>query len=55
MSIFDTKPWSQRSKSGDNWPRWLRNPRLLKWAIFVGITAYRLWRWWNNRQGADDG
>ena len=55
MPFFDTKPWSRRSKSGGIWPRRLRNPRLLKWAIFVGVTAYRLWRWWHNREGPTDG
>ena len=48
MALFNTKPWSQRSKRGGKWPRWLRNRRLLKWAFFVGVTAYRLWRWWNS-------
>ena len=55
MPIFKIKPWSRRSKSGGKWPRWLRDPRLLRWAFFVGVTAYRLWRWWDNRQGPTDG
>ena len=48
MPEFKAKPWSQRSKSGGKWPRRLRNRRLLKWTLFVGVTAYRLWRWWNS-------
>lgn len=49
------KPWRRRLKSGRKWPRWLRNPRLLRWAIFVGVTLYRLWRLWKSLTGTFEG
>ena len=55
MPEIKTKPWPRRSKSGKKWPRWLRDPRLLKWTIFIGVKAYRLWRWWLSLTGPTDG
>ena len=55
MSGLKTKPWPRRSKSGKKWPRWLRDPRLLKWILCIGVTAYRLWRWWLSLTGPTDG
>lgn len=45
----------QRSKNGRGWAVWLRNPRLLRWAIKGGIAAYRLWRWWEGLFDSTDG
>ena len=42
-----SKPSSQRSKSGRQWPQWLRDLRLFKVILRIGIVAYRLWRWWH--------
>ena len=55
MSELESMPRQRRSKSGRKWPRWLRNPRLLKWAFFVGVMIYRLWRWWLSLTGSTDG
>ena len=49
------KPWRWRLKSGRKWPCWLRNPRLLRWVIFVGVTLYRLWRLLKPLTGTPDG
>ena len=49
------KPRQQRLKSGRKWPLQLRNPRLLKWAFSIGVTAYRLARLWLSLTGAPDG
>ena len=38
--------WRQRSKSKDEWPKWLRSPRLLRGAFAIGIWLYRLVRFW---------
>jgi len=51
MSALKTKPCPQRSKSGKKWPGWLRNPRLLKGIICIGVMAYRLWRLWLSLKG----
>ena len=45
----------RRLKSETKWPRWLRNPRLLKWAFWIGGMSYRLWRWWQFFAGPTDG
>ena len=45
----------QRRSSGRKWPRWLRNSRLLKWALFVAVMVYRLWKWWHSLAGSPDG
>ena len=55
MSDLKRKSWQQRLKSGKTWPRWLRNPRLLKWAFWIGVMLYRLWRWWHSLVGPTDG
>ena len=55
MSESRSKPRQQRLKSVRKWPRRLRNPRLLKWALFIGVTAYRLARLWLSLIGAPDG
>ena len=52
MYKSNAKPWRQRSKSGKKWPKWLRNPRLLRWIICIGMVAYRLWRWWLSLTGS---
>ena len=49
------KPRRQRSNNERKWPRWLRNPRLLKWAFRVGELTYRLWRLWYFFIGPSDG
>ena len=49
------KPRQRRLKSEMKWPRRLRNPRLLKWAFYVGGVTYRLWRWWQFFAGPTDG
>ena len=54
MPEVDVKPRQRRLKSETKWPRWLRNPRLLKWAIYVGGMTYRLWRWWHFLSGLSD-
>ncbi len=54
MILFYSKPRRQRSKNGKRWPPWLRNSRLLKSVIFIAITLYRLWRYWNRLFGDDD-
>lgn len=43
MSV-DSKSRRQRSKRGKPWPPWLRNPRLLKESIRIGVLILRLWR-----------
>ena len=55
MSGLEPMPRQRRSKSGRKWPRWLRDPRLLKWAFCIGGMAYRLWRWWHSLTGPTDG
>ena len=55
MSDLESKPWRRRLKSGRMWPRWLRSPRLLRWAIFVGVILYRLWRFLKTLTGMPDG
>ena len=55
MSEYISKPWQQRLKSGRKWPLWLRNPRLLKWALSIGVTAYRLARFLISLTGDPDG
>ena len=55
MSRLEFKPWQRRLKSETKWPRWLRNPRLLKCAFFVGGITYRIWRWWHFHSGSTDG
>ena len=55
MSESRSEPWQQRLKSGRMWPLWLRNPRLLKWAFAIGVTAYRLARLWFSLTGKPDG
>ena len=55
MSGLEFKPWWRRLKSGKKWPLWLRNPRLLRWAIFVGVTLYRMWRFWKALTSTPDG
>lgn len=45
MSL-DTNEQQQRLKRTSKWPSWLRASFLLKWAIRLGIFAYRLWRFW---------
>ena len=52
MSELESMPRQRRSKSGR---KWLRNPRLLKWTIFIGVMAYRLWRWWHSLTGSPGG
>ena len=51
MCELKPKPCPQRSKSGKMWPTWLRDPRLLKWSIRIGVIAYRLWRLWRSLSG----
>ena len=52
---YRSTPWQQRLKSGKKWPRWLRDPRLLKVALYIGVKAYRLWRLWLSLTGPPDG
>ena len=54
MSLVNTKPRRRRLKSGKKWPTWLRSARLLKWFIFIGVLAYRLWRIWRALKGPHD-
>ena len=47
MSLETNERW-RWLKSGRKWPKWLRNPSLLKWVIFAATLAYRLllvWYW----------
>ena len=55
MSGSKFKPWWRRLKSETKWPHRLRNPRLLKWAFYVGGMSCRLWRFWNFFFGPGDG
>ena len=55
MSESTSKPWQQRLKSGRLWPLWLRTPRLLKCALAIGVTVYRLARLLISLMGAPDG
>lgn len=55
MSVLESKPRRRRLKSGRKWPRWLRNPRLLRLAFVVGITLFRLWRFWRELTNTPDG
>ena len=55
MFEAEIKPRQRRLKSEKKWPRRLRNPRLLKWAFYVGGITYRLLRWWHFLSGPSDG
>ena len=55
MKPDKSKSWRRRLKSRRKWPRSLRNPCLLRWAIFVGVALYRLWRFWRTLTGMPDG
>ena len=55
MSALKYKLWRRRLKSGKKWPTWLRDPRLLKWAFYIGGITYRLWRRWLSLTGPTDG
>lgn len=44
MTATQTKPRRRRLKNGVKWPSWLRDPRMLKWAFFVGLNIWRYWR-----------
>jgi hypothetical protein len=48
MSALGSNSRRRWLKSGMKWPGWLRHPRLLRWALFVGMTLYRLWRLWRS-------
>ena len=52
MSL-DTDKQQQRLKRTSRWPSWLRASFLLKWAIRLGVVAYRLWRLWQRFMGED--
>ena len=51
MKDVKVKLWLRRLKRKGMWPDWLRNPCLLKWIIWLGVTIYRLWRWWLSLTG----
>ena len=55
MSDERNKPWRRRLKSGVGWPKRLRNSRLLRLTIFVGVSIYRLWRLLYSLYGLFDG
>jgi len=55
MSVENDDLQRRRLKSGNGLANWLRNPRLLRWLIKVGILAYRLWQWWNSAPNGRDG
>lgn len=48
---FETNERRQRLKRRSKWPKRLRAPFLLKWAIYLGTLAYRIWRFWNSLSG----
>lgn len=50
---FGTNEQQQRLKRTSKWPSWLRASFLLKWAIRLGVVAYRLWRLWQRITGED--
>ena len=50
-----SKSRQQRLKSVMKWPLQLRNPRLLKWTFYIGVTAYRLARLWLSLTGPPEG
>lgn len=52
--VLETNERQQRLKRTRKWPKWLRGPFLLKWAIRLGLLAYRLWRFWNSLSGDPD-
>lgn len=41
--VSETNERQQRLKRTRKWPKWLRAPFLLRWAIRIGVLAYRLW------------
>ena len=51
--VLKTNEQQQRLKRTSKWPWWLRTPFLLKWAIRIGIVAYRLWHLWQHLTGRD--
>lgn len=51
---LETNERQQRLKRTSKWPKSLRAPFLLKWAILIGKLAYRLWRLWNALAGDPD-
>lgn len=48
---FETNERRQRLKRTTKWPKWLRGPFLLKWALRIGVLVYRLWRIWRALSG----
>lgn len=52
---LETDERRQRLKRTSKWPKWLRAPFLLRWAILTGKLAYRLWRLWNALSGDPGG
>ncbi len=48
---LETNERRQRLKRTSKWPKWLRAPFLLKWALRLGVLAYRIWRFWSALSG----
>jgi len=45
MSEFGSSEQEQRpSRTKKKWPKWLRNPRVLRAIVWMGIWIYRIWR-----------
>jgi hypothetical protein len=55
MTVIEAKPRRRRLRNGRRWPKWLRDPRLLKWAFIVGLYIWRLWRLWKELTSSLDG